>query len=93
MQLISRGPQHRLLAVQAQGQGRLRILQWAHPHWRVRVRPDQPGAPWGPPVAKGGRDAQGWITVLGLDPVPAAASEAQRLGCSHHLSDGSPRAI
>ena len=63
VQLISRGPQHRLLAVQAQGQGRLRILQWAHPHWQVRVRPDQPGAPWGPPLAKGGRNAQGWITV------------------------------
>ena len=63
VQLIRRGPKQRLLAVQAQGPGRLRILQWAHPHWQVRVRPDQPGAPWGPPLAKGGRDAQGWITV------------------------------
>ena len=63
VQLISHGPQQRLLAVQAQGPGRLRILQWAHPHWRVRVRPDQPGAAWEPPLAEGGRDAQGWISV------------------------------
>jgi hypothetical protein len=63
VQLISHGPQQRLLGVQAQGPGRLRILQWAHPHWRVRVRPDQPGAAWEPPLAEGGRDAQGWISV------------------------------
>jgi len=63
VQLIRRGPQQRLLAVQAQGPGRLRILQWAHPHWQVRVRRAAPGGAWGPPLAEGGRDAQGWISV------------------------------
>jgi hypothetical protein len=63
VQLISRGPQQRLLAVQAQGPGRLRILQWAHPHWQVRVRRAAPGGAWGPPLAGGGRDPQGWISV------------------------------
>jgi hypothetical protein len=63
VQLISRGPQQRLLAVQAQGPGRLRILQWAHPHWQVRVRRAAPGGAWGAPLAGGARDAQGWISV------------------------------
>jgi hypothetical protein len=63
VQLISRGPRQRLLGVQALGPGRLRILQWAHPHWQVRVRRAAPGASWGPRLAGGGRDAQGWISV------------------------------
>jgi hypothetical protein len=63
VQLIRRGPQQRLLAVQAQGPGRLRILQWAHPHWQVRVRRAAPGGAWAPPLAAGARDAQGWISV------------------------------
>jgi len=63
VQLINRSPQQRLLAVQAQGPGRLRILQWAHPYWQVRVRRAAPGGAWGPPLAGGGRDPQGWISV------------------------------
>jgi hypothetical protein len=63
VQLINRSPQQRLLAVQAQGPGRLRILQWAHPNWQVRVRREAPGAAWDAPLPMGGRDAQGWISV------------------------------
>ncbi len=47
------------------------------------------------PVAAGAAachalQAEGWITVAGLDEVADAAAEARRLGCSHVLAAGKP---
>jgi hypothetical protein len=65
--LVQNGPQQRTLLVQAKGSGRLRLLQWAHPSWRVQWRaaaqPNRPAGPWSAPLPEGGRDAQGWITA------------------------------
>lgn len=35
----------------------------------------------------------GWITVAGMAPEADTAGEARRLGCSHHLVDGTPTAV
>ena len=60
-------PQQRTLLVQAEGSGRLRLLQWAHPSWRVQWRTaawaSRPAGSWSAPLPEGGRDAQGWISV------------------------------
>jgi hypothetical protein len=65
--LLHKGPQERFLLVQADQPGRLRILQWAHPRWRVQwraaARGNKPAGPWSAPLAEGGRDAEGWISV------------------------------
>ena len=37
--------------------------------------------------------AEGWITVAGLDPVKDAAAEARRLGCTHVFNDGAVIAV
>ncbi len=64
--LQQRSPRERTLLVQANQPGRLRVLQWAHPKWRVQWRAagghHDPG-PWSAPLAQGGRDAEGWISV------------------------------
>jgi hypothetical protein len=73
--LAQSGPQERTLLVQSQGAGRLRLLQWAHPSWRVQWRAAAGGnrapGPWSAPLPEGGRDTQGWITV----PLPAGLWE------------------
>jgi hypothetical protein len=65
--LLHRGPQERTVLVQANQPGRLRLMQWAHPSWRVQWRAaaqgNKPAGSWSAPLAKGGRDAQGWISV------------------------------
>jgi hypothetical protein len=65
--LAQSGPQQRTLLVQAQGAGRLRLLQWAHPSWRVQWRTaawaGRPAGSWSAPLPDGGRDGQGWISV------------------------------
>ena len=65
--LLHRGPQERTLLVRAKRPGRLRLMQWAHPHWRVQwraaAREKQPPGPWSAPLIHGGRDAEGWISV------------------------------
>jgi hypothetical protein len=81
--LLQRGPTSRTLLVQAKQAGVLRLMQWAHPRWRVqwRAAPEGPHAPgpWSAPLAQGGRDAEGWISV----PLPpgrwqVALSEGRR---------------
>ena len=37
--------------------------------------------------------AEGWITVAGLDPVKDAVAEARRLGCTHVFKDGAVIAV
>jgi len=66
--LLSHGPQHRLLEVNAIKPGRLRLMQWAHPRWQVRAlnvedntKPFEADRPT--PVAADARDPQGWISV------------------------------
>ena len=62
--LISHGPRHRTLRVEANGMGSLRLMQWAHPSWRVQMRPAQSAAAaWSPPLPNGARDGDGWISV------------------------------
>jgi len=65
--ILHKGPQERTLLVQAEQPGRLRILQWAHPRWRVQwrtaARGHQPAGPWSTPLPQGGRGAEGWISV------------------------------
>lgn len=65
--LVSRGPGERTILVLTRRPDTLRIMQWAHPHWRVQWRPAptalQPHPPWSAPLAGGGRDANGWISV------------------------------
>ena len=69
------GGQQRTLLVQAAAPGHLRLMQWAHPDWRVQWRTaagagQQAGA-WSAPLPEGGRDAEGWIAV----PLPAGRLE------------------
>ncbi|MDH3241954.1 MAG: ATP phosphoribosyltransferase regulatory subunit [Alphaproteobacteria bacterium] len=40
-----------------------------------------------------GLQAEGWITLAGLEPADDAAAEARRLGCSHVLADGLPKEV
>jgi hypothetical protein len=62
--LIDHGPRHRTLQVEAKSMGSLRLMQWAHPNWRVQVRPAQSlAAAWSPPLPNGARDGDGWISV------------------------------
>jgi hypothetical protein len=62
--LISHGPRQRTVRVEANGMGSLRLMQWAHPSWRVQLRPAHSlAAAWSPPLPKGARDADGWISV------------------------------
>ncbi len=49
-----------------------------------------PGTPWN---ALAGWQAQGFLTVRGLDAGAEPATEARRLGCTHTLVDGKPTAI
>ena len=45
----------------------LRLMQWAHPLWRVQMRPapstEQPSPPWSTPLPAGGLDQGGWISI------------------------------
>jgi hypothetical protein len=59
---VSRGPTQRTLLVEAEGSGTLRLMQWAHPVWRVQVRPAGAGD-WSAPRAAGSADPDGWISV------------------------------
>jgi len=65
--LLSSGPRERLVLVEAQASGSLRLMQWAHPRWRVQWRPlrvgGQASGPWSAPLPQGGRDRDGWIRV------------------------------
>jgi hypothetical protein len=73
--IVHSGAQQRTLLVQASEPGRLRLMQWAHPDWRVKwraaARAGQPAAAWSAPLPEGGRDAEGWIAV----PLPAGLWE------------------
>ena len=59
--LISRGPRERTLQVVARSPGRLTLMQWAHPHWRVQIRSSQ--GSWSAPLAAGGANQAGWVEV------------------------------
>ena len=59
--LISRGPRERTLQVVARSPGRLTLMQWAHPHWRVQIRPAK--GSWSAPLAAGGANPAGWVEV------------------------------
>lgn len=65
-----RRPQRITVTVNAGGAGRLRLMQWAYPAWRVQSR-RRGEANWSPPLAAGGRDEDGWIAV----PLTAGAWE------------------
>jgi hypothetical protein len=60
-------PRQRTLRVEARAAGTLRVLQWAHPSWRVQWRAAageaETAGPWSAPLPEGGRDRQGWISV------------------------------
>ena len=58
--LLERTPRSRVLEVNASSTGRLRIMQWAHPSWRVQVNR---GQGWSAPLLAGARDSEGWISV------------------------------
>ncbi len=45
------------------------------------------------PDVRHGLQAEGWITLAGLEPAGDAAAEARRLGCSHVLADGVPKPV
>jgi hypothetical protein len=73
--LVSRSATQRTLRVQMNRPGRLRVMQWAHPSWRVQWRPAptpaEPDPRWSAPLIGGGRDQAGWISV----PLPAGRWE------------------
>ena len=60
IRLVRRSPTERVVAVSTASDGRLRILQWAHPYWKVEVQRE--GALWRP-MKKHGSDVDGWISV------------------------------
>ena len=65
-ELIEHGPNQRLIRVEAPTSGRLRVMQWAYPAWRVQKR--RVGAiNWESPLPFSGpnqaRDQEGWISV------------------------------
>jgi ATP phosphoribosyltransferase regulatory subunit len=45
------------------------------------------------PDVRYGLQAEGWITLAGLEPAKDAAAEARRLGCSHVLAAGLPKPV
>ena len=59
--LISRGPRERTLQVVARSPGRLTLMQWAHPHWQVQIRPAQ--GSWSAPLVNAGSNPAGWVEV------------------------------
>ena len=59
--LISRGPRERTLQVVARTPGRLTLMQWAHPHWQVQIRPAQ--GSWSAPLVNAGSNPAGWVEV------------------------------
>jgi hypothetical protein len=65
VELVAHTPQLRQLRVAARNAGSLRVMQWASPLWSVRVRPlgPEPTSPWGPALAAGGANADGWVEV------------------------------
>ena len=60
LRLLERSPRSRVLELNATSSGRLRIMQWATPGWRVQVNQ---GQGWSDPLPAGGRDSEGWISV------------------------------
>jgi hypothetical protein len=63
-ELIRHGPRERTLLVQADTPGTLRLMQWAHPTWRVQWRRAGSGATaWSAPLTNGGRDRDGWVSI------------------------------
>lgn len=62
--LISRGPRERTLQVEAHSPGQLRIMQWAHPQWRVQIRPAKgPNRDWSLPIPRGSANQAGWVEL------------------------------
>ena len=62
-QLISHAPRERTLLLRADTSGTLRLMQWAHPAWRVQWRRAGSASAWGAPLADGGRDTDGWVAI------------------------------
>ena len=64
--LMSHGPTHRLVMVEAKTPGRLRLMQWAYPAWTIQIRREGTER-WGLPMAFTGprqaRDQDGWVSV------------------------------
>ncbi len=60
--LIQRSPRERRLLVRADTAGTLRLMQWAHPAWRVQWRRAGSANAWSAPLA-GGRDPDGWMAI------------------------------
>ena len=58
--LLERTPRSRVLQVNANSAGRLQMMQWAHPSWRVQVNR---GQGWSNPLPAGARNSEGWISV------------------------------
>lgn len=62
-QLIQHSPRKRSLLVRADTAGTLRLMQWAHPAWRVQWRRADSASAWSAPLADGGRDPDGWVAI------------------------------
>jgi hypothetical protein len=64
--LMSHGPTHRLVLVEAKTSGRLRLMQWAYPAWTIQIRREGTER-WGTPMAFTGprqaQDQDGWVSV------------------------------
>ena len=65
--LLNHQPTERLLVAETTGPNTLRLMQWAHPLWRVQMRPapstERPSPPWSTPLPAGGLDQDGWISI------------------------------
>jgi hypothetical protein len=56
-------PRERTVLVRADTAGTLRLMQWAHPAWRVQWRRAGAASAWSAPLADGGRNPDGWVTI------------------------------
>jgi hypothetical protein len=62
-QLSQHSPRERTLLARADTAGTLRLMQWAHPAWRVQWRRAGAASAWSAPLADGGRNPDGWVTI------------------------------
>jgi hypothetical protein len=62
-QVSQHSPRERTVLVRADTAGTLRLMQWAHPAWRVQWRRAGAASAWSAPLADGGRNPDGWVTI------------------------------
>lgn len=59
--VVTNKPRNKLIRVNAQSAGVLRVMQWAHPHWRIQRK--KADGTWEEPLPIGGKNGAGWIEV------------------------------